>query len=194
MQSTNWNISTTGVENYSAGLLPIDSTNQWNRSRYNQLNVFPQTKNVRWFDFPRNNPKQGTSGSQISENFLDVISFSNVIEAAREFLKSVQNKDHVNKAEEILAIIQSEIIKRQPQIILPPISAFLAENGALLLEWYFIDFRIGFNLEVAENESGWYLASKPSAGGIISSGLFTGIDIHGIIAWLVNFATSGFLP
>jgi len=135
---------------------------------------------------------QGTSGTRIEENFFDVIALNNVTEAAREFLNSVQNKDQVARANEMLSIIQSEVIKLQPPMTLPPISAFQDENGALLLEWIFNDFRVGFNLEMDENESGWYLASKPSSGGIVASGLLTGIDQRGLVAWLIYFAISKF--
>jgi len=135
---------------------------------------------------------QGTSGTRIEENFFDVIALNNVTEAAREFLNSVQNKDQVARANEMLSIIQSEVIKLQPPMTLPPISAFQDENGAFLLEWIFNDFRVGFNLEMDENESGWYLASKPSSGGIVASGLLTGIDQRGLVAWLIYFAISKF--
>jgi hypothetical protein len=153
-----------------------------------------KTQYRRSFGDRQNNPRQGTSGSRIGESFFDIISFSDVTEVAREFLKSVQNRDHVVNADKILAIVQSEIIKSQLQIKLPKISAFLGENGALLLEWIFNDFRIGFNFEVNENESGWYMASKPSTGGIVASGLLSGINLQGLIAWLVFFAISRSLP
>jgi len=200
MPLKNLTISTTGDVNYFVGPLATDSTNQWNLKLYRQLfgatvNVLPpqkQAQNVGCISVRRNMLSQGTSGTRIEENFFDVIALNNVTEAAREFLNSVQNKDQVARANEMLSIIQSEVIKLQPPMTLPPISAFQDENGALLLEWIFNDFRVGFNLEMDENESGWYLASKPSSGGIVASGLLTGIDQRGLVAWLIYFAISKF--
>jgi hypothetical protein len=34
------------------------------------------------------------------------------------------------------------------------------ENGSVLLEWVFPDFRIGFNIEPTSEESGWYMVSN----------------------------------
>jgi len=135
-------------------------------------------------------PRQVTSGSRVGESFLDIISSSHITEEASGFLKTIQNNRQAALAGEILATIQSEIIRQRPQQTLPPIAAFQGENGALLLEWIFDNFRIGINLENEENESGWYLASKPSMGGIVASGLLSGIDRQGLIAWLVFFAIS----
>lgn len=132
---------------------------------------------------------QGTASSGISENYLDILAERPITKQANDFLKNIDNRALVVQAEIILAIIQREVIKANTSIELPPIAAFSGEDGSLLLEWIFPDFRIGFNLEVDDKDRGWYLASKPTAGGIIASGFLDGVNLPSLITWLISFAT-----
>jgi hypothetical protein len=52
---------------------------------------------------------------------------------------------------------------------IPPICAHLSEDGSVLLEWIFSDFRIGFNIEPNPDESGWHLISNKRLGEIAVS-------------------------
>lgn len=136
----------------------------------------------------RNIGSQGTTSTRVSENYLNVLEERDVTRKAREFLKSFENKALVLQAENILAIILAEVILSNPQFELPPVVAYQGDDGALLLEWIYPDFRIGFSLEVDEKDWGWYLASKPTAGGIVASGFLAGVNLRSLISWLINFA------
>jgi hypothetical protein len=73
---------------------------------------------------------------------------------------------------------------------LPPLHAFLVDDGSILLEWIFPDFRIGFSFEPSLEDSGWYLVSTKKLGEISASGYLSGIDLSRLVMWLVNFVLS----
>lgn len=49
---------------------------------------------------------------------------------------------------------------------LPPLHFYMGDDGALLLEWIFKDFRVGFVIESDVSESSWYLVSNSNLGNI----------------------------
>ena len=73
---------------------------------------------------------------------------------------------------------------------LPSLQGFNVEDGSILIEWIFGDFRIGFNIEPNPNDSGWYLVSNKNLGEISASGYTSGIEIKNLILWLLNFILS----
>jgi len=42
---------------------------------------------------------------------------------------------------------------------IPPLYAYVEEDGAVSVEWIFPDFRIGFNIEPNPDDSGWHLVA-----------------------------------
>ncbi len=199
MLSKNSTISTTGEEDYSVGVLPTDSTTQWSPSLYSQLfgatfdiKISPLTEELRSKRVIVRPAiaNQGTSGSRLEDSFFAYIAHKDITAPARDVLRSLTNQRIVAEAEYILSLIQSELFKVKPLKILPPVRAFIGEDGSLLIEWIFKDYRIGFNLESEEKDWGWYLVSKPLSGGIVASGYLAGVDLRGLVAWLVNFVTS----
>ena len=64
----------------------------------------------------------------------------------------------------------------------PPLSASIATDGSLLVEWIFSDKRLGFNVEPNQDESGWYFVSSETAGGYCESGLLSTLDIKQLMA------------
>jgi len=43
---------------------------------------------------------------------------------------------------------------------LPPLKLNILDDGSVLIEWIFKDFRIGFSFEIKESESGWSITSS----------------------------------
>lgn len=70
-----------------------------------------------------------------------------------------------------------------------PLRAFLADDGSLLMEWAYPDFRMGFSLEPEPRKSSWFLVSMSlsSLGGIQASGYLPGGDAVKLLCWLVTF-------
>ena len=53
---------------------------------------------------------------------------------------------------------------------LPHLHAFDVQDGSILIEWIFDDFRVGFSIEPVPTESSWYLVSNAKLGYIGTSG------------------------
>lgn len=70
---------------------------------------------------------------------------------------------------------------------LPPLRAFNVDDGSILIEWIFKDFRVGFNIEENPDESGWYLVTNKNLGEISASGSISNVEINKIFLWLLNF-------
>jgi len=47
---------------------------------------------------------------------------------------------------------------------IPPLHAYLDEDGSVLIEWIIGDFRIGFNIEPNIEDSGWHMVSNKEMG------------------------------
>jgi hypothetical protein len=74
---------------------------------------------------------------------------------------------------------------------LPPLRAFHLSDESFLLDWIFLDFRIGFSFEPDHNESGWYLVTNKNLGEIGMSGYLSEIgDMTSFIFWLLSFVRS----
>ena len=56
---------------------------------------------------------------------------------------------------------------------IPPLHAYQSEDGSVLVEWIFPDFRIGFNIESNQEDSGWHLVSNKRLGEVTASGQLT---------------------
>jgi hypothetical protein len=115
------------------------------------------------------------------------------IRQAREIIKQVDNPSVILQAERLLSTIQRmiQLIKEsRPEVKdIPPLHVeFDGENESLLISWVFRDFRVGFNIELNEYESGWHLVTNKNLGDIAASGQL--LDIGNIVAVLINFILS----
>ena len=119
---------------------------------------------------------------------------SRLIKSALDVLRNTENQQVAVEAINILANLR-ETVSSFHQLsfdlsFLPPIRAFNNEDGSVLIEWIFTDFRIGFSIETNIEESGWYLVSKRKLGEISASGHIENTNIKNIIVWLLNFVIS----
>jgi len=119
---------------------------------------------------------------------------SRLIKPALETLRNTQNQEVAVKARKILEDLRETVSSFQQLgfdlTFLPPIRAFNNDDGSVLVEWIFTDFRIGFSIETILDESGWYLVSKRNLGEISASGFIENANIKNIILWLLNFVIS----
>jgi len=90
------------------------------------------------------------------------------VQSAEAVLARMQNRSVAEQAGRILAIIRAMVLRVQEDpekpTAIPPVSAHLSEDGSVLLEWIFPDFRIGFNIEPNPADSGWHLVSNKRLG------------------------------
>jgi len=102
----------------------------------------------------------------------------------------MSNKSIVSEATNLLYIIRDSIIYfgvGYELSYLPALSAFKVDDGSVLIEWIFDDFRIGFSIEPNVDESSWYLVSNEKLGDIGASGYISRNNINNLVLWLINF-------
>jgi hypothetical protein len=117
---------------------------------------------------------------------------NNLTESAREDLSGIDNKQVAKQATIILDILESQL-QYYDFTTLPPIRVAELEDGGIILEWIFENFRMGFNLETNHDKSGYFLVSKESAGEIRSSGYLKGLKLESIIQSLLTIVLNNLI-
>jgi hypothetical protein len=137
-----------------------------------------------------------TYGGGFELRYIPLVRRSNLIRPALKIIQNVANQNIAMQAKDILFLIQESVnaFSQQSNIdlsFLPPLQAFdVVDDGSILIEWIFDDFRIGFNLESNFQDSGWFLVSNKNLGEIGASGYTSGINTKTLISWLLNFVIS----
>ena len=102
------------------------------------------------------------------------LSVQNLIIPAWNAVGQVKERDIADEARRILLIIAETILIFQSRGVdlghLPHLHAFDVQDGSILIEWIFDDFRLGFSIEPVPTESSWYLVSNAKLGYIGTSG------------------------
>jgi hypothetical protein len=135
-----------------------------------------------------------TLAKDLYTNYLPIPIGSDLFKAAWELIHKIENKSVAKDANRMLAILQ-EMVSTFHQFQfdvhdIPPLQAFVADDGAALFEWIFKDYRIGFNIEPNPKDSGWFLVTNRNLGEISASGFLSGIEVNPLILWLLNFILS----
>jgi hypothetical protein len=141
------------------------------------------------FSLPQHIPDE-TFGGDRAPNYLPLLVEDGLLNNAWGLtLKTSKNLS--DDARRVLSVIQQSLNTfRQLGIdvsYLPELQGFLADDGSLLLEWSFNDYRIGFSIEPNAEESSWFLVANESLGEISASGFITQNDLKPLILWLLNF-------
>jgi len=117
---------------------------------------------------------------------------SNPVKQARKIIPQIENADVAKQVKRLLSFIDKIVnIAEQKEVDLshiPSLHAHVEEDGSVLLEWVFPDFRIGFNIESDPDYSGWHLVSNKKLGDITASGQLA--NIAEITILLVDFILS----
>jgi len=135
-----------------------------------------------------------TTGGSPRRYFLPLPDESSLIRKAWAVSHEVENREVAQEARNLLIVIQ-EIIDSFQMFgfdigYLPPLDAFVVDDGSILIEWIYSNFRLGFNIETNPRDSGWYLVSNRQLGDIGASGHTIGLDINKLFLWLFNFVLS----
>ena len=119
-----------------------------------------------------------------------------LLRPAWKVVRQIKDENIADEARSILSIIEETILTFQSRGVdfghLPDLRAFDVQDGSMLIEWIFDDFRVGFSIEPASDESSWYLVSNSKLGEISASGYVSQGDPENIslILWLLNFVIS----
>ncbi len=174
--------------------------NPWTLRTYNgfSLDLEDYYQNLNFDFYSYNNYQvslsqhQETRGELPSE-FVLYFSKQDLFLPLLKTLEKIDDEEILTKANEILSAIKIEINNLDDISKIKPIYGFISEEGSLLIEWIFKDFRIGFNLDHDSKESSWYLVTLPSIGEINASGYLTNVDIPSLVKWLTTFLSSHIL-
>ena len=102
------------------------------------------------------------------------LSVQNLITPAWGTIRQAKDEKVADEARRILLIIAETILIFQSRGVdlghLPHLHAFDVQDGSVLIEWIFDDFRVGFSIEPVPTESSWYLVSNAKLGYIGTSG------------------------
>lgn len=139
-------------------------------------------------------PLDETFGGALHADYLPLPIGSDPLGPAWELIYKLENKGIAQEAKRLLSIIQETISTVQKFRFdlgyIPPLRASIADDGAVLFEWIFRDYRIGFNLEPKIQESGWFLITNRNLGEVSASGFISGINLNVLVIRLINFILS----
>jgi len=131
----------------------------------------------------------GTSGEVRVFSFWDE---SNPVREAKMVIPQITNRTVADQVKRLLFTIHLmiEIAKsKRPNLgNIPPLIAHTSEGDAVLIEWIFPDFRVGFNIELNPNESGWHLVSNKKLDEVTASGQLGDMDtiIHTLLGFILS--------
>lgn len=141
--------------------------------------------------------KDHTYGGNTDMRFLP-LPVQNLIIPVWTTAATVKDDLVANECGKILQIIAESILLFQTRGLdlghLPCLHAFDVEDGSLLIEWIFDDFRIGFGIEPIPSESSWYLVSNARLGNFNLAGDIpkSELETQDLILHLVNYVISNF--
>jgi len=141
----------------------------------------------------------GTSGTTATAELGTPLFYTlpNDVDIFREAIKGFHKLHdlYVKKSTLLLLLaFQKQILNQISQIdfsgYLPPLQLRSDEDGSVLLEWIFKDFRIGFVIEPEGIESSWYLVSNSKLDEASSSGLLNVKECEALLHNLISFVIS----
>jgi hypothetical protein len=89
----------------------------------------------------------------------------NIFSRIDENIDKIENKDIYNFIKQFLTIFQETLISiinyfDNLSNYLPPLTLSILDDGSVLIEWIFKDFRVGFSIEPHVDESSWYMVTN----------------------------------
>jgi len=95
------------------------------------------------------------------------------LEQLRVFAQSVGDQKVAQQTQDLLILFKEmiRVLERERADIkpVPPLHAHGMDDGSVLIEWRFPEFRIGFNVEPNPDESGWHILSSKRLGNFTAS-------------------------
>lgn len=157
---------------------------------------FGESQQVKYFPLPiEDSIKQLQTASFVyTTNYYPLSVGQDPLGLAWKLIHNLSNKDLIQQAKKLLLTIQNALYVFQPFLVdlscIPLLQAATPEDGSILFEWIFSDYRIGFSIEPNSQESSWFLITKKNLGEICASGFISDIDLNKLISWLLYFIIS----
>ena len=130
-----------------------------------------------------------TEGTTESPLTFSLSGEPNPVRQAKAMASRIANPSAAKQVKKLLSAIQRLITLTQKQGVyvdqIPPLRATEADDGSVLLEWIFPDFRAGFNIEANAEDSGWHLVSSKRLGDIAISGPLSPMEV--VVAILLEY-------
>jgi hypothetical protein len=138
-----------------------------------------------------------TVGGAFSTRYVSLyVDHADLLTQAWSTVRRTEDPDVARRARELLSTIQETIAPfgqlRAGLERFPPLWASNVDDGSVLIEWIFSDFRIAFSIEPDAKESSWYLVSNENLGGVRALGYTSDVDMRMLILWLFGFARANF--
>ncbi len=177
LEKTFDNIMITG-----AHALPSQIDSYLSRRTRRNVTDYEQEKNTDFLNYYFFTQVNTFVSSESLPRYIFLRSFSqrNLTSLARTELEKTSNKEIAKQAYKILDALEIQL-QNYDISVLPPIRIGELDDGRIIIEWIFDNFRMGFNLEINLEESGYFLVSDKSAGEIRSSGYLKGLKLETLI-------------
>ncbi|MBA7692372.1 hypothetical protein ES703_100939 [subsurface metagenome] len=155
------------------------STSHWN------TNSAPLT--IHWEPVPFS--QNQTVGGQFKLTYISQ-EVRRIIEPIFMPLSKTKNPDIVKEVRELVSIITESILELNQSYFdisnLPSLIAANLEDGSFLIEWIFLNYRVGFVVEADPKESIWYLVSKSESSDSNLSGSLADRNKKTVLSQLVS--------
>jgi hypothetical protein len=116
---------------------------------------------------------------------------SRITQEARRFIPSIEDKQIAGQADNLIRAINQAIFALQLAgndiLSIPNVRPSISENGSVAFEWILPDFRFGFSIESASDESGWYVATSKRLGDVGAYGLLKNLSAEHLALLVVTF-------
>jgi len=133
-----------------------------------------------------------TKSAKEQANVYGLRGESNPTRQARDIFSQIQNPSVAEQLSKLLSTIyilfRATPREAREMSSIPPLRAHVDEDGSVLLEWIFSDFRVGFNIEPNPDDSGWHLVSDKTHNVYTASGQLG--DMNEVITFLLNLIFS----
>ncbi len=114
-----------------------------------------------------------------------------LVEPILKVLPEMEKPKIVKEVRELVSIIIELILELHESNFdisnLPPLVGTKLDDGSLLIEWFFLNYRVGFVIEEDPPKSIWYLVSKSASLDSNSSGSLINIDKKALLTKLISY-------
>jgi hypothetical protein len=133
-----------------------------------------------------------TSGSQIDSNIIPNNLNLGILNPTIAAIQQVKNRNVQSSAIRFLTISKDVLVflyrNNYDSSHLPPLYATQIEDGSLLIDWIFPNFRIGFSFEEDPSNNGWYIVTDKKLEEYTGSGYLTNENFKDTILRMFMFA------
>ncbi len=160
---------------------------------YNQETDSKKTQRLpRHFEYSAS----GTFSNQTygGDSILDSISIpssSDFMQGSWQFIRNIEATEHSEQSKELFSALQ-DIVSKSIDINIevrdfPKFHSYYIGEDSIIYEWIFDNYRVGFSIEIDEDESSWFVVTDKDLGDIRATGLLTHRDIQTLLHELIHF-------